>query len=110
MTLEGKVTDIGKLAFYNCNDLTSLSFTSQVPPSTVGNKAFDGCDNLKIYVPEGSDLAYGNMLQEAGLSMPIVVVPPTVPQTGDNSRLVLWFALMCMAGAAMLTLKKRAHN
>lgn len=31
----------------------------------------------------------------------------TLPKTGDNSRLLLWSALLTLAGAALLTLKRK---
>lgn len=39
-----------------------------------------------------------------------VLEPAALPQTGDNSRLALWLALLGMAGAAMFMLRKRAQN
>lgn len=33
-----------------------------------------------------------------------------LPQTGDSSRMALWFALLGMASAAMFMLKKRTQN
>jgi len=33
-----------------------------------------------------------------------------LPQTGDNSHLALWLAVLTMAGVAMLILRRKAHN
>lgn len=33
-----------------------------------------------------------------------------LPQTGDRSHLALWLAVLTMAGAVMLTLRRKAHN
>ena len=39
-----------------------------------------------------------------------VVNPAVLPETGDNSHLALWLMMMSMAGAALLLLRRRAHN
>ena len=31
-----------------------------------------------------------------------------LPQTGDNSKITLWFALLTLAGTAILALKRKA--
>lgn len=35
---------------------------------------------------------------------------PALPQTGDRSRLALWLAMLAVAGAGMMALRRKAHN
>lgn len=43
---------IGKTAFYNCDNLSSIILPESV--SFIGDEAFTGCDKLIVQVPEGS--------------------------------------------------------
>jgi len=52
-------------AFYNCENLESVTFKSETPPEFFNYKVFVNCPNLKtIYVPAGAEAAYGNVANE----------------------------------------------
>ena len=49
-------------------------------------------------------LAHEGGIEFANMNM------PTLPETGDNSRMALWCAMLAMAVMALITLRKRVHN
>lgn len=58
--LPGTITDIGQYAFENCLNLKSVYIHSVIPPE-LGLCAFTRCHNdLKIYIPAESEVAYNN--------------------------------------------------
>lgn len=52
-----KVTSIGTYAFYGCTSLMNAIIHATIPPA-LGDVAFDGCENLTIFVPKGCGDAY----------------------------------------------------
>ena len=62
--IEEGVTNIGKLAFYNCSSLTSITIPESV--TSIGQQGFEECSSLAlITIPEsvtsiGSSAFYGN--------------------------------------------------
>ena len=49
-TLHNKVTTLGACAFVNCTNLSAVSLQAVAAPTFESN-VFDGCGNLKIYIP-----------------------------------------------------------
>ena len=64
IVIEEGVTNIGKLAFYNCSSLTSITIPESV--TSIGQQGFEECSSLAlITIPEsvtsiGSSAFYGN--------------------------------------------------
>ena len=55
-TIPDSVTSIGQSAFEGCENLTSIVFPNSV--TRIGYYAFEGCENLKkIKAPKGWDLS-----------------------------------------------------
>lgn len=53
-------------AFYSCSKLCMVQFTSQNPPSFIGDYHFGSCDdNLQIFLPEGTATVYKATLIDA---------------------------------------------
>ena len=50
-TIHKGIRNIGYYAFKDCSNLTEVRFEAQTPPS-VNESAFEGCNNLRIYLPE----------------------------------------------------------
>lgn len=58
--LPGTITGIGKYAFDYCSNLKSVYIHSVIPPE-LGFCVFTRCHNdLKIYIPAESEVAYNN--------------------------------------------------
>lgn len=47
---------------------------------------------------------------KATFTLYVAKAPTDLPQTGDSSRLTLWLALLGMAGAGLLALRRKAHQ
>ena len=52
VVIENGVTSIGDMAFQDCGNLTTITFTGDSQLKSIGNHAFDGCTNLtSITIP-----------------------------------------------------------
>lgn len=50
VVIEGGVTNVGRYAFYDCQELASVSFSSGL--TSIGNSAFYGCINMtNVFLP-----------------------------------------------------------
>ena len=70
---------------------------SAAPGTTVIN------DSGKAVDVNGESVADGATLKV------VVTTPPSIPQTGDESNLVLWLALMAVSAAAVVAVGKKVR-
>lgn len=62
--LGNNISDIGDYAFYRCGSLNAVRITATTPPA-LGRDVFTDCnENLKIYVPSNSVIAYRDAWRE----------------------------------------------
>lgn len=79
-----KVTSIGRSAFSECNDLTSVS----IPPSvtTIGDHAFYGCSGLHVVsIGSGVSIISNNAFSNCSNLSDIFCFAETVPTTDDSA-------------------------
>lgn len=79
VTIPNSVTTIGNRAFYGCNDLTSIAIPDEV--ESIGNEAFYGCEFTSIVFPKKLVSIGRSAFQYSALQS--VIIPNNVTSLGE---------------------------
>lgn len=136
ITLSNNITSIEGRSFVNCESLTSVKIPFGV--TLIEEYAFYGCTSLeKIFLPDKDNLVIeryalpdttirvkysiedtevdssNSNIENIPESVP-ENIPEKSPQTGDNSHILLWFALLFVSGGLLTVTvvygKRKTHS
>lgn len=119
----GSVNAAGEVGMLSYGKMRISGENTRVYSATIDEEAGGAIDSicgmtidspLEILLPEGGTLnAYGWLVDRDGKEPSEVLIAALkaeseLPQTGDRSSMALWFALLAMAGAGMIALRRNA--
>ena len=81
--IEYSVTSIGEKAFENCDNLQSVTIPNSV--TSIGNSAFNGCSSLQSVTIPNSVTSIGNDAFQSCSSLQSVTIPNSVTSIGDDA-------------------------
>ena len=83
ITLEGKMTEFGSYAFYNCSSLASITIPNSV--TSIGSLAFDSCSSLASITIPDSVTSIGDFAFQYCDSLTSVTIPDSVTSIGNSA-------------------------
>lgn len=107
-----KVKTLGDQAFQGCNNLTDAVFESAAPPETVGSQIFDDCSNgLTIWVPnEAAVSRYENITNFSGYQDRISAPAETADNATFTDGILTYMVTSAESKTAELTLCEVTWN
>ena len=83
VVIKNGVKNIGKYAFKNCKNLTSIKIPNSV--TSIGNSAFDGCNSLTSIEIPNSVTSIGDWAFYSCASLTSIEIPNSVTSIGDRA-------------------------
>ena len=78
------VVEIGYLAFYNCDNLTSISLPNSI--DSIGVRAFNGCTNLtSVTIPDVTSIVIGGNAFQGCTNLTSITLPDGLTSIGGNA-------------------------
>ena len=78
-----KVTAIGEMAFFSCENITSITSPDSV--TSIGESAFEGCDNLTSITIPNSVTSIGDYAFYECSSLTSITIPDSVTTIGEDA-------------------------
>ena len=89
VVIPDSITEIGQNTFSNCDNLQTVSISSESNLRTIGNNAFSGCSSLtSIYIPDGAVELGDNIFNNCGALENITVAEGNAAYRSENGHLI----------------------